>query len=358
MKRIFTIIIAGLISASMYAQAPEKMSYQAVVRDVSNSLVTSSAVGMQISILQGSSSGTAVYVETQTPTSNANGLVSVEIGGGTLVSGDFSAIDWGNGPYFVKTEIDPVGGSSYTIIGTSQFLSVPYALHAATADSIVGGGSITETDPIFGASIASGITALDTAYWNNHTIDTDTQLDSASIAALGFVANSGEHFYLGQDTLGGIVFYVYKGVNGEQRGLIVSKIDTTAKWQNALSFTGATSMWDGYTNTNLMINSPIKNWVTSNFSSDWYIPSINELQILFRNIYHVNKAITVGSLTPFPFGQQASTDYFWSSTEKIDELRYTGDENNAYIFGFPQELNYILGNNKNNERKVRAIRQF
>ena len=100
MKKIFTIIAAGLITATAFAQAPEMMSYQAVVRDGSNALVASSSVGMQISILQGSSSGTAVYVETQTPTSNANGLVSIEIGAGTVVSGSFSSIDWGNDTYF------------------------------------------------------------------------------------------------------------------------------------------------------------------------------------------------------------------------------------------------------------------
>lgn len=93
MKRIIAICAAILMSASLWAQSPEKMSYQAAVRDGSNNLVASTAVGMQISILQGSSSGTAVYVETQTPTSNANGLVSLEIGDGTAVSGDFTIID-------------------------------------------------------------------------------------------------------------------------------------------------------------------------------------------------------------------------------------------------------------------------
>lgn len=135
MKKIITICAAILITASVFAQSPEKMSYQAVVRDGSNALVTSTAVGMQISILQGSASGTAVYVETQTPTSNSNGLVSLEIGDGTVVSGDFTTIDWANGPYFIKTETDPAGGTNYTITGTSQLLSVPYALHAKNTDS-------------------------------------------------------------------------------------------------------------------------------------------------------------------------------------------------------------------------------
>jgi len=139
MKRIFTVVTALLITANLFAQSPEKMSYQAVVRDAANALVTSQSVGMQVSILQGSASGSAVYEETQTPTTNSNGLVSIEIGAGTVVSGDFSAIDWANGPYFIKTETDPTGGTTYTITGTSQLMSVPYALHAKTAGNTFSG---------------------------------------------------------------------------------------------------------------------------------------------------------------------------------------------------------------------------
>ncbi len=128
MKKLFTLFITVLIFTSAFAQPPQKMSYQAVIRDGSNALVTSTAVGMQISILQGSASGTAVYVETQTHTSNANGLISLEVGAGMVVSGTFVSIDWANGPYFIKTETDPTGGTNYTVTGTSQLLSVPYAL--------------------------------------------------------------------------------------------------------------------------------------------------------------------------------------------------------------------------------------
>ncbi len=180
MKKNLCIVVALLLTcyfqlSTAFGQSPNGMSYQAVIRDASDNLVTSQAVGMQISILQGSASGTAVYVETQTPTSNVNGLVSIEIGGGV----GFDTIDWANGPYFIKTETDPAGGTSYTITGTSQLLSVPYALHAKTTDSIAGG--ITETDPIFGASIASGITGTDTANWNNKLdIETDPSVPSGT----------------------------------------------------------------------------------------------------------------------------------------------------------------------------------
>ena len=124
-----------VLTVTAAQQAPQKMSYQAVVRNASNNLVVSLAVGMKISILQGSATGTAVYTETQNATSNANGLVSLEIGGGTVVTGTFATINWANGPYFIKTETDPTGGTNYTITGTSQLLSVPFALYAATSGS-------------------------------------------------------------------------------------------------------------------------------------------------------------------------------------------------------------------------------
>jgi hypothetical protein len=146
MKKIITICALTLITINFFGQSPEKMSYQSVIRNTSNALVTNSTVGLRISILQTSPSGSAVYVETQTPTSNANGLVSVEIGAGSIVSGIFTSIDWANGPYFIKTETDPTGGTSYTITGTSQLLSVPYALHAKNSDSWYLDGDTTKTD--------------------------------------------------------------------------------------------------------------------------------------------------------------------------------------------------------------------
>jgi len=133
MKKIIILASAFLLATGAFAQAPQKMSYQAVIRNSSNNLVASAPVGMQVSILQGSPTGTAVYVETHMLNTNANGLASMQIGGGTVVSGTFSGIDWAAGPYFIKTETDPAGGTNYTITGTTQLLSVPYALYAETS---------------------------------------------------------------------------------------------------------------------------------------------------------------------------------------------------------------------------------
>ena len=140
MKSIITTFTVLLFALVAKAQAPEKMSYQAIIRNNSNALVINQSVGMQISVLQGSAMGAAVYVETQTTTTNLNGLATIEIGNGTVVSaGNFASIDWSNGPFYIKTETDPTGGSSYSITGVSQLLSVPYALHAKSAGAIIGG---------------------------------------------------------------------------------------------------------------------------------------------------------------------------------------------------------------------------
>ena len=138
MKKLYTLLASFLITLALFAQAPEKMSYQAVVRDANNALIMNQVVGIRIQILQGSVSGTTVYEETQTPTSNDNGLVTLEIGTGTIVSGMFGTIDWSTGPYFIKTETDPTGATNYTISGTSQLMSVPYALYAKTSGNGAG----------------------------------------------------------------------------------------------------------------------------------------------------------------------------------------------------------------------------
>ena len=137
MKKLFSLISITTFTVIMVGQAPQKLSYQAVIRNSSGQLVASHAVGMRLSILQGSSTGTPVYVENQTPTTNANGLATIEIGGGTVISGTFSGINWASGTYFIKAETDPNGGTSYTIAGTSQILSVPYALYSKTAQTAI-----------------------------------------------------------------------------------------------------------------------------------------------------------------------------------------------------------------------------
>ncbi len=177
MKTLITLL-AIFSFTSLFAQSPQLMTYQAVIRNASDALVTNSPVGVQISILQGSPTGVASYIETHVPTSNINGLVTFEIGNGNVVAGNFATINWANGPYFLKTETDPTGGTVYSISATTQLLSVPYALHAETATNVddadsdpsneIQNLSLNGTDLTISGSntvtLPSGANTLDEAY--------------------------------------------------------------------------------------------------------------------------------------------------------------------------------------------------
>ena len=291
MKKIITILAAVLITVSVFAQAPQKMSYQAVIRNASNTLVTSTPVGMQISILQGSSTGTAVYVETQRPSTNANGLVSLEIGTGTPVTGTFASINWASGPYFIKTVTDPTGGTAYTISGTSQLMSVPYALFAANSPAA----------PIGGFT-----------------------------------------HYLGEDFNGGIIFYLYKGSDGLEHGLIVSKTESVAQWQASGTLTGANRTEGGAFNTSLMTSSAAATYIAT-LGAGWYLPSIDELGLLYYNRYSAQKGLRAGAFTLL-----SRTTSYWSSTEYFAA--------NAFYFNFYEGTAAFYF--KTDSLLVRGVRAF
>ena len=134
MKKLITTFVIILIGAIGFSQAPQKFTYQSIVRSADGLVLRSSDIGLQISILKNSALGQAVYTETHSARSNANGLVTVVIGDGT--TGDnISDIDWSTGQYYIKVEVDPSGGIGYSIEQTAQLLSVPYALYAGNSSS-------------------------------------------------------------------------------------------------------------------------------------------------------------------------------------------------------------------------------
>jgi len=131
-NQTFTFLLI-LVGFSTMAQ-PTSFNYQTVVRNASGEIISNQSVSFQISILQGSATGTAVYVETNSATTNQFALASLEIGNGTIVSGDFTSINWGADDYFLQVELDETGGTNYQFIGVSQLLAVPYALHSSRAN--------------------------------------------------------------------------------------------------------------------------------------------------------------------------------------------------------------------------------
>ncbi|MBI5218916.1 MAG: tail fiber domain-containing protein [Bacteroidia bacterium] len=130
MKKFLVFLISMLISATIFAQSPNAFSYQAVVRNSSGTIIPNQNVSFRINILQGSSTGLSVYSEEHSATTNPFGLVNLEVGNGTNPSGNFSTIDWGNNTYYIKVELDINAGNNYSVMGTNQLLSVPYALYS------------------------------------------------------------------------------------------------------------------------------------------------------------------------------------------------------------------------------------
>lgn len=136
MKKLVLSLITMLTVLSGMAQAPNMFKYQAVARNTAGDLIANQTVSFEISILQNSSGGSPVYTETHVATTNQHGLVNLNIGGGAVTFGTFNTIDWGAAIYFIQVKMDPLGGSAYVLMGSSQLLSVPYALNAKTVASI------------------------------------------------------------------------------------------------------------------------------------------------------------------------------------------------------------------------------
>lgn len=135
MKKITLITAMLFIVVSFFAQTPQAFKYQTVVRDNAGEILANQNVSLRMTILQGALPGTVVYAETHTATTNEFGLVTLEIGRGTPITGSFSTINWATSPSYLKTELDPAGGTTYLIMGTSELLSVPYSLYSNSAGS-------------------------------------------------------------------------------------------------------------------------------------------------------------------------------------------------------------------------------
>jgi hypothetical protein len=399
MNKFHTILVALFIVATSFAQAPEKMSYQAVVRDATNALVIETKVGMQISILQGT---TPVYVETQTPTTNINGLVTLEIGAGTTTD-DFKSIVWSAASYFIKTETDLTGGASYSITGTSQLLSVPYALHVKTATTVItaangipAGG--TENQIL---QIVAGVpTWIDgTLSMFNKDTDADGYGDINSIvfaygsAPNGYVANNtdcndgdptinpgqseiysdsidnncdgiiNETYAIGDFTAGGVVFYIAStptdldGDGDLDNGLVAAVTDQSAgiQWYNgAYIVTGATgtAIGTGASNTNAII--AVQGATETAYAAglarayrgggfnDWFLPSKEELDTMYFNRAAINLTAIANGGVDFPL------IFYWSSTEVNNGFAWTLGFTDGYQSTFFKDIKLA----------VRAVRAF
>jgi hypothetical protein len=316
--------------------------------------------------LQGSSTGTVAYSETQTISTNANGLVSLEIGSGSPLAGTFAGINWATGPYFIKTETDPTGGTTYSITGTSQLMSVPYALFSASGTT--GAQGIQGLTGATGTTGATGATGLTGSNGTNGLVGATGATGSVgaigatgpqgligltgatgSVGATGATGGYPVHT-IGESYGGGIVFYVY---DGGQHGLIAATANqsTGIRWYGG-PYTNTRARGDGIgaglKNTAIIIvnqgsfdDAAFAATVCNEYSvtvggvtyGDWYLPSKHELNLLYlkRNV--------VGGF---------AGSLYWSSTEAGNNFAWRQNFNDG-------DREY---SNKANAFYVRAVRAF
>lgn len=301
MKTTLSLILCLLLTFAVSAESPEKMSYQAIVRNTKGALVVNQIVGMKISIQKWVLAMpkpyySTIYAETQTPATNENGLISIAIGTGTIVEGSilFKDIDWASELLYLKTEIDPSGGTTHTITSTTQLLSVPYALHAKTSENL--------TPLKIGDSYQGGI-----IFWLD---DTGRHGLIASIAdqstgviwgSTTFATTTGDGIYAGE--MNTTLIIATEMISGKTKDIAARFCADYEATENRIIY------------------------------GDWYLPSLSELQKL-----NLQKTV-VGNF---------SENVYWSSTEANDE------QVRAILFG--TGVTGISG--KGLKCSVRAIRRF
>ena len=349
MKKQLLLVSALLFGAllSLQAQAPQAIQYQTIIRNAAGEVVMNQNVGLQLTVRQTTATGTAVYQETHTKMTNDYGLVNLQIGTGTPVSGTLAGVDWSMGPYYLEVGLDLTGGSSYTVMGTTQLLSVPYALYAETAnvpgvpgppgadgaDGAPGADGADGADGTDGADGADGNTVLNgTVNPTNEGADGDFYINTTTKEIFGpkamgtwptpgtslvGPAASAPTYDIGDKALGGTVFYVN---SDGTHGLVAANKDQYegVNWYNA---------HDG-------LNDPGKHDNAGNKYFDWRLPTKWELNEMY------DKRFDIGGFD--------NLNYYWSSTE--------GGSNDAW------SLNFFNGSQHNDPKgsdtRVRAVRAF
>lgn len=309
MKKLFTLF-AFAITLIATAQAPQGFNYQATVRNSSGALITNQNVLFKFNIMLNSQTSLPVYSETHQAPTDDLGQVNIVIGTGTPTIGTFSTINWANGSYFLGIELNT--GANFVAMGTTQLLSVPYALHANTATTTTG-------------------------------------------------STGGFTHYIGELFGGGIVVSVWKDAQGVERGLIASLTDlssaipwTTPAFQNILIGSTAQSSTNGLANTNAIVAQAgvgttyaaglCKAYNAGGFN-DWYLPAAWELNQCYNAAMIVNELL--GNTNGFKFSN-STLSYYWSSTE------HNGGGAWGQDFGFGGTGNGY----KYDGFAVRAVRRF
>lgn len=380
-----TFLLMFFFALSANGQAPQQLSYQAILRDVDNKLLSEQKVSVRISILQKNVEGKAVYQEEHLATTNINGLVTLQIGTGKT-SQNFASIQWNDGPFFIKTEAVPSDGNKYSIVGTTQILSVPFALYANSSDTVI--GDIHETDPAFQNSVAANITVSDTIRWGEGTTDTN-QNESIQPYQIGDLAQGGVIFWVDRTGYHGLVCALHNLSSHSDTNGAIWMDEYDESLYDDIKNTQADGIGAGALNT-LMILLTQKHEVAehkvgkqdsvnaavlcSNYYyptewydgiqgfdeiyGDFYLPSIHELRLLHKQIEIVNQVCEANG------GDPIRIEWHWSS------MQYDAERNEpffsptqAWMYNmrdydgdFPYEEPSPGG--KNSKYMVRPVRKF
>lgn len=317
MKKIILLLTLSfsLLNFANAQTPPNAFNYSAVARNAAGQPIATTTIGIQVTILKTSPTGASQYSENHFVNTDAYGLFNLVIGAGAVQSGSMATIDWSNDNYYLKVGMDAAGSTNFLTMGTTQLLSVPYALHSKTAESIVGDGS----------------------------------------------GGGGFTHYIGEEFGGGVIFHLWKDAQGVEHGLIVDKTDlsTSQVWSNidqTLIGPSAQSSWDGLSNNNAIVGqaghtssaSALCLNSTNGGQNDWYLPSIQQLNLIWINYNIVARVLS--QISGATLIQQES---YWSSSELVNDQ--------ALRFYFREGV--ILGSgdmdgNKSWPMSVRAIREF
>jgi hypothetical protein len=351
MKKIITLLSAIAISVAVISAQdapPQAFSYKASIKRENGWGVMRKTISLKVSILKGSEDGIPVYTEYFRPTTNEYGQIDIIIGKGK--HGDLSSVNWSASEYFLKTEVDIKGGNDFELLSIVQLLSVPYSLYSGESGNgfareytpegkrpvLDNAGNLSlglPNDPPSKLNVTGNINFTGELLKNGVPFSTETFITAGtniSVAGTGSKENpyiissagtsSGTH-YVGELFGGGIVFYVdHTG----QHGLIANFRNVSMAWSNVSTELGTTdnSSWNGLYNSNAItgqaghVSSAAKyclDFANEGFD-DWYLPAIDQLNLLYNARYEVNKTLA-GDGNPATEVFYQST--YWSSTEFV-----------------------------------------
>jgi hypothetical protein len=271
MKKLFTILLLALAFLNINAQAPQGISYQAIAFNNGGTPVANGNVGIRISILDNSATGTIIYSETHTKPTNAQGLFNLNIGQGTATTGNFASISWGTNTKFLKVELDATSGTNYTTVGTNQLMSVPYALYAENVNTaglgkLVGSTTIEGKGNMLvvytssnGYALSQSGTNSDNSFWNQQPFSGQAIGSASSKNAIVVYTTSSAYAYHQSGTSSNTGFWNQQPLSGIPVGIAASDsqivVYTTT---NAYAFSkSGTSSNNGFWNQQPLSGTPL-----------------------------------------------------------------------------------------------------